>query len=347
MRVIAIAAAFFALATLITACTTETPADDLVMTQERVCAVLPLSGPVAIYGQEISRGMQLAADERQARLYLEDDGYEKKNTVTATTKLIDSGCKRIVLADVATGTAAAPVLAAEDVQGIILWDRTEYTDSERQLSSMGFKTEAAGERMADFAFARQARRIVILRDENEWSFTISDAFSERFRQRGGTVVQTMTLSPGDDFRSTIAKIEALDPDAAYFPFAINDPAAFVKRAREQELDMVLFSADGFTDDMIAAAGTAAEGVCKTDAQVMVSDRLEAVLTAYREKYGADSATPLYMLAGYDAVSVVLQRHSETEIDSILGDEISLGKDAPPRLEKIFCIENGKKVLMER
>ncbi len=257
----------------------------------KIGVIVPLIGPFAPLGTEFQRGVQLAFEEATSQglsvkvLYEDDIRITPSAVVAAGNKLInvdtvDVGITMII----EESKPVASMFEGAQTPLIVMWDANEHIkESGEYLYSTGFSTELAGQDVADLAFDQGLRRIAILRHLEPWAQVIAPAFTERFQNLGGTIVLDEDL-PMDtvDFRTTILKIpEADGVFFAMFPTYSNN---FVTQVRQFREELVLFTGDAFTMDMIEAAGPAAEGVFLANVH---AEQATILTEKYKERFGVD------------------------------------------------------------
>lgn len=314
----------------------ESSTREIIKENKNVCAIMPVSGPFAIIGEEMAKGLELAAVENNYDFKLEDDGYDFKKTVTATRKLIQEGCDEIIVTTIEEAKPILPIAEEAEVPVITLLDRTIEVKENDYLFSTGFGTEGSG---------REARRlvnkndkIIVIRDMHDWAIIISDAFGEVYENK-----IAYTLNEGEDFNTLITKIKQEEPDVIYFAIAINDAVDFVTKIKEQGIEAQLITGDGFTIDHVMAASDAANGICKTD------------LPAMTKELDVEMIVPEFVGLAYDGANAVIQAKEEakennidylealknTKVKSVFGDIIDMNPNAPDRVETLYCIEDGE------
>ena len=132
--------------------------------QIKVGAILPLSGDLAALGEEVKRGIELAAEDAKMEganvaVIYEDDRYTPAMDVSAANKLINvDKVDAAMTMFVEEAKPMAPVFNTSKTPLVALWDSNEFIKSNEYLFSNGFSTERAGEAMAEYAYDKLGMR---------------------------------------------------------------------------------------------------------------------------------------------------------------------------------------------
>ena len=339
----------------------------------KIGAILPLSGDFSAVGIEMQRGMEIALQERSNKdikvLYEDEQTFNDVLALNALNKLIAADKVSLVFNSVVANIKAlAPRLKETKTPGVVLWDSNELIGNLNEyVFSIGFSTEQAGARMADFAYSTLGlKNAAVVSAIDEWSEIISTAFSNRFTSLGGTIALYEKINlETRDVRTSITKIKKVNAQAIYFPLYLQSLSSLVKQARELDYRGHLLSADAFTNNDVQTLGRAAEGIYIT--QLWFTD--PSFLKKYKDKYG--EARDPYSLAfaglGYDAVNLtaeLINKIREKDIvvtpqtlrdtlasfqfDGITGKVTFLpSKRTADKIESILLVKNGEFIKLEK
>lgn len=323
----------------------------------KVGALLSLSGDYAPYGSEIAKGIELAAlhpstDACKLKFSFQDIGsFSAAGAASASQRAltidkVDLG----VVMGIDETDGIAPIFTKAKRPMLVLWDSVANMSKRGPLVfSNGFATDITGKIMADFANENlKARRIAIVTNNNSWSVTTTHSFEVEARRLGQDIIFNESVDVNiSDFRSIIAKIKLLNPDATYIPLAVPANAgAFVKQARELQLKGEILAVESYTGDALKVSGVdAAEGVYLT---WIYSDSVPEVLKLYKERYNSEPFDPATTAVGYDGVrklEEVCERKREKEVTLLQTMKDIFGPEQRViRSEKVFQIKGGKMVL---
>lgn len=325
-----------AMALLFCACTIT---GNVVQEETKICTILPMSGDYALFGQEFSRGMELG----EVQLIIEDDSFEFRKTVIAAQQLISvRNCPGIIVPFVESAAPITNLAQQQEKPLLVMLDDSKTVDKQAFVHSVGYSIEKGAYKLVDFARNDNYTTAVVVYDQIDFSYIAAHAFKERFNERGGEIVGDFALIENDDFRSITAKIKDINPDVIYFGILLSSQSDFVKRVREQGITSKMLTLNAFQDDVIDAAGDAADGVCKSDLPPVPSED-EWLLDNYREEFGEEPVMPSFVVQGYHTAktyqNALLQVSNEKTLDEALKQMTQ--KD---QVESIYCIVEGETVL---
>lgn len=316
----------------------------------KIGAILPLTGDVAILGEEVKKGMEIAEEEAKNEginiriIYEDDQSLSPVAAVNAANKLIQQDKIKVGLTMlVEESRPIAPIFNRAKVPLIVLWDSNRFIkEAGEYIFSNGFSTEKAGEIMGKFAyFNLKLRKVAIVKHVDPWAEIISESFENAFREAGGTVVYKETFQPTEtDYRTSIAKIKKMKVDGIYFALIPPNSALFLKQVRELNLPVTLLTGDALIQDVIDAAGEAAEGVYFTN--IFTEPKKASMLTEkYEKKYGKSPIDVTLVSFGYDGIMLVIKairmgKPLKEALITILGEDRSAD-----RVEKIYRVVKGR------
>jgi branched-chain amino acid transport system substrate-binding protein len=260
-----------------------------------------------------------------------------------------------------TVSAFASILKNLGVPCLVLWDSNRSLQKfGSHIIGFGFESELAGEDMADSSRLKLNHKSVgIISFHDEWSDLITAAFEARFKQLGGRIALHEQVN-GDtaDFRTIMARLKSLKPDAVYLPLYGISLQSAIKQARAVHFEGEILSADSFVDNDIAATHGASEGMYLT--QTWFRD--DEFARKYETRFGPDQITGTnlgYVALAYDAIMLIdalaAKIHesgaavtSETIIKQIpnfsftgvLGTTVFSSHNSLERREKILRVKDG-------
>lgn len=341
-------------------------ADDEGVETIKIGSILPLSGDFALLGEEIRRGAEIAVEEAHAAgldvVYIsEDDRLEPTGAANTANKLVRVDKVDAVFTGVVQeAKPITPIFSENKIPLLVTWDSNEFLKQAGEyIFSIGFSTEAAGKRMATYAYKELGLRdIAIINHIDEWSELISDSFSEVFRLLGGKIVmREKTQITEKDYRTNLTKVKQLNPDGIYFPMLPLAKGPFLIQTKQLGLKSALLTGDGLLQDEIDFAGVAAEGVYLTN---IFSENSDELGKKYKAKYNADPADIVFVSFGYDGVNTILQGYKiASEQNLTLRDALAKvnfqgtgsvinmnGANYSEREEKVYKVSDGKPIPVE-
>lgn len=275
-------------------------------------AVLNLTGPTAGQGADFRAGLELAAQQWNAKggiggsrieIVFEDHAAQPAKAVTAAQKLIQvDGVK--VLANVYSSPVLAVVPIAQKEK--VLQVSAGATSPRLINVSPYFMTSVANAALeveVMLAFARKklgASKIAILYGIDDFGSGVRDVAKAVWTKMGGTVVADEGIDPGKaDLAAVAAKLAAAQPDAIYVALAGVAIGTSVKQIREAGFTKPLLGQQGFeAPELFSVAGSAAENSFWTSAATTVAkDKEDAFVAAYKAAFNREPT--IYARTHYD------------------------------------------------
>ncbi len=313
----------------------------------KIGAILPLTGSYAIIGEELKKGIDLAADEARKDNIKFDLIYEDTQTsfgatlVSAARKLLNVDKINVgITFSVEEAKSIAPLFAEKKVPLVVGWDSNGFISSAGDyIFSNGFSTEKAGEDMADFAFKKlNLRRVALVGHIDAWAEIISASFEKRFLELGGQITFNEKLAlDTNDYRSIITKLKEINFDGVYFPMVPPSNARFIIQSRQFGISAPMMTGDPLIQDVIDEAGQAAEGIYFTSAFTMKDD---PVYEIYSQKFGVPPTGMALASRGYDSFRKIIEA-SRKSTDIQKGLLETIGSDRViNQEEKLYQVKNG-------
>jgi branched-chain amino acid transport system substrate-binding protein len=228
-----------------------------------------LTGGIANFGKQTVNGIQMAFKEinaaggvngKQLKLILADNKSEPAEATNAVTKLITQDKVVAVLGPVASSNVLATLQVAQDSKIPVL----TATGTNEKITVDGGKVRPfafrgcfidpfQGKVMANFASNTvKAKTAVIYVDQSsDYSKGLKQSFEETFVKNGGKVLSTEAfLQKDQDFKATLTKIKALNPEVIFIPAYYEEVGKIVKQARELGINIPLLGTDGWDDPKV-------------------------------------------------------------------------------------------------
>lgn len=284
----------------------------------RLGGAFGLSGNCAEWGEGERKAAQMAVDEinagggingKKINFIIEDTQCENKTTVNAVIKLIHvDGVQALIgptWGDAYQGASA--VLNSSRVVGIAPDTAMEALELEHQPIDYIFSTYAPQRKeviaLQEYAAGSSLKKIAMVWDQDSYSTMMMRLFKEAAPQRGIIIADEHEMPTGNqDFRTIIAKIKSINPNAIFISFlAPHTKASFLKQVKELGFTGTILSAADIQDESVLKSfGGLMDGVIYTYPIATVSQK--AFADAYRVKYKADPQGPAAVNA-YDAVVI--------------------------------------------
>ena len=151
-----------------------------------------------------------------------------------------------------------------------------------------------------------------------------------------------------DYRTVIAEALRNGADSFYIPFLPGSIAPFLTQARELGFTGLIMTGDSLSEDEVALAGIAAEGLLVSNIYTGASTDLE---TLYIERYGVEPQDLPFVAFGYDGIQVLLEALEDRETtlaDSLRNVELTgvaglinlKGRQSAEKNERIYEVVDG-------
>jgi branched-chain amino acid transport system substrate-binding protein len=279
----------------------------------------PLTGEGATYGRSTRRGVELAVDEINAqkrlpktlRVIFEDDKMSPKDGVSAFQKLVSVDRVPLVIGPFGSSIVLASAPIANESKTVII-TASATADKIADAGDFVFRivppNSKQGADLAQFCIAKlHSKRAAILYQTNDYGMTLRDAFDKTFRELGGTVVGAEGYPLGStDYRAALTKLKPLKPDVIFYPLHQAEAALMLRQAKELGFSCDTVSADGaYTEDLIKAAGSAAEGSYFSTmalAYGAADDAISRFQNAFKAKFNQDP--DVYSAYYYEVTNLV-------------------------------------------
>jgi len=288
----------------------------------RIGVILPLTGGAAALGKSSLNGIQLAVaaynsargpNDRPVDLVIEDDSASPAAAVSAFQKLVSLNEVKLILGPLTSGGALALAPLAERNQVVILSPGAS-TPALTNAGDYVFRdelSEAFGARaQAELGYNRlHYRTVAMLYVNNEYGVGTAQIFSTRFKELGGRIVVDEAFLPGtSDFRTALAKIKAMNPDAMFVVFQ-DTIVNIVKQRAELGVQAPIYTTPVFEDaGNLKDLGPLAEhiiytyyGSFGTDADTEISKQFVA---SYQQRF--HEPPTYYAATSYDAARILIE-----------------------------------------
>ncbi len=249
----------------------------LLAKEVKIGVVLPLTGPIAAFGQTSKGGLDIAYAQNHklkngddVKLIILDDRGDKVEAATAVKRLIDKNHVTAILGEVASSNSMAMAPVAENAKTPMI---THASTNPRVTKGKTFVTRACfidpfqGAVAANYALSKGYKTAVIVTDtKQDYSVGLSKAFRKAYTKGGGKVLKTVYINSGDkDFNAQVSTIKSLHPDIIDFTGYYPEGALLARQARAMGVKAPFIGGDGSGfPELIKIGGKAVEGFMYTD-----------------------------------------------------------------------------------
>ncbi len=289
---------------------TSPPNSNLGDQKLRVGAILTLTGPGAFFGEEVRNGMELANQDQEVHLSIEDSATNPTQGVSAFTKLVDTNhADLIVVALSVIGSAVRPEAIRRHVPLIhtLISQNDVQIENLYSLRYYNTGTQDAGIGAQIALKKLHAKTAALLHISDEYGLSHRDGFKAPFEEGGGRIVVEEKFRGTDaDFRTQLAKIKAANPDVVYLIALDKSMAAILKQARELGIKSQFITNWVLANPGVQqTVGANDEGVYLTSPSFYLEKPdayAQSFIGSYTKKYG--KAPSAYSAIGYDIVHLL-------------------------------------------
>ena len=290
----------------------------------KIGVVLPLTGPIAAFGQTSKGGLDIAYAQNHklkngdtVKLIILDDRGDKVEAATATKRLIDKNHVTAILGEVASSNSMAMAPIAEKAKTPMITHAStnpRVTKGKKYVTRACFIDPFQGAIQANYAYDHGYKTAVIVTDaKQDYSVGVSKAFKKAYLKRGGKIVGRVLINSGDkDFNAQVSTIKAKKPSIVAFTGYYPEGALMVRQARAMGVKAPFIGGDGVGfPELIKIGGKAAEGFMYSDhfdEAAVTSPVAKAYVKAFHKKYNkpADSMGAL-AADGYNMIIAAMNK----------------------------------------
>ncbi|EFM37690.1 receptor family ligand-binding protein [Campylobacter coli JV20] len=283
--------------------------------------VLPLTGPVAAYGQDVFNGIELANklnakldNGDEVKLIVIDTKGDKLETTSAVNRLIAQDKVIGIIGEATTPNTIQAISIVEDkkiplIAPVASGDK--LLEGKKYASRVCFSDSFQGDKFASYVTKELNLKntVVIIDQSNVYSLGLAKAFEKSLKENGGKVIKKLAISSGDkDFRAVVSQLKSLNPDFVYMPIYHPEAALIARQAKQIGFDKLLAAGDGVNNQTFIDLGsTAVNGVVFTDSfdsSNPSTARGKTFINEY-EKIKGNANLPAFSAMGADAYYVML------------------------------------------
>lgn len=293
----------------------------------KIGAVMPMSGPLAAYGQVTNLGVNLANELQPTlkngdtiKIVLVDNKGDKVETATATTRLISSD-NVVAILGALTSTNTAQVIAIADKKKVPVIASVATNDkltARRTFANrVCFTDSFQGEVVANFAKQQDYKTAVVVVDQAQvYSLGLAKAFEKAFKANGGKIVKKIKVTSGDkDFKAVVSQIKEMDPDFLFLPLYHPEASMIARQSKQLGLVKPMFSGDGVANQtFIDLGGESVEGYMFTDFfdSLNPPSKKSADFVAFHEKKTGNKEMNSFTALGADTYNVLINAMNNCE-----------------------------------
>ena len=266
-----------------------------------------LTGPAAALGTGIRKGSMVYFDKvnkaggvngRKIRVVSYDDGYEPKNTVAQTGKLVNDDKVFALFGYVGTPTSSAimPILASANIP---FWG--PFTGAELLRNPVNkniFNVRASyfdeAEAQVDYLERRGVKKIAIFYQNDAYGLAVKGGLIKAMRKRNLDVAGEGTYERNtEDVDAAVAALRKANPEAVSMVGTYKAMAAFIRKAKDAGFNPVFLNVSFVgTAALAKELGAAGNGVFVTQVMPSPADAKLPIVAQYAADMKAAGNTEL-------------------------------------------------------
>ncbi|TKX33165.1 ABC transporter substrate-binding protein [Campylobacter aviculae] len=282
--------------------------------------ILPLTGSVAAYGQDVFNGIELANKLNSkldngdiVKLVVIDTKGDKLEVASSINRLITQDKVLGIIGETTTPNTIQAISIIENkkiplVAPVASGDK--LLDGKKYASRVCFNDSFQGDKFASYVTKELNLKnaVVIIDQSNVYSLGLAKAFEKSLKANGGKVLKKLVINSGDkDFRAVVSQLKSLNPDFVYMPIYHPEAALIARQAKQLGFDKLLTAGDGVNNKTFIELGSSAvNGVIFTDSfdsSNPSTNRGKKFIAEYEKKEG-DKNLPAFSAMGADAYFVM-------------------------------------------
>lgn len=326
LKALSLAGVFLMLAVIVTGCGSGAGSKVTQSNEIKIGGNFEMTGGIANFGTQTSNGIKLAFKEanaaggvlgKQLTFIVADNKSEPAEAANAITKLITQDKVVAVLGPVSSSNVLATLQIAQDNKIPVLTataTNPKVTVDNGKVRPYVFRAcfidPFQGKVMADFATktVKAKTAAIYVDNSSDYSKGLADVFEASFTQAGGQIVaKEGFLQKDTDFKATLTKLKASNPDVIFIPAYYEEVGKIVKQARELGITAPLLGTDGWDDSKlvdIAGAAPLNNGYFSNHYSSQDKDpNIVKFVEAYKKEYGQEPSALAAL--GYDAGLMII------------------------------------------
>lgn len=292
---------------------------------------LPMTGGVASVGQSANSAIKMAIDQANANggllgkkieFVLADNKSEPSEAMNAMQKLIGQDKVVGVIGPIISSSAIASGELSNKSKIVTIspmaTNPSVTVDKNGQTKPYMFRAcfidPFQGTVMAKFVRNNlKAKNVAIMIDNSsDYSKGLAKYFKQGFELTGGKVIAEESFFQKDtDFKATLTKIKAQNPDMIYIPAYYQEVGLIIKQARELGLTVPIAGGDGWDSNKLpeiagkdALNHTYFSSLYSADDVSADSKANKVFVDEYKKLYG--QKPDVFAALGYDSVNLLIK-----------------------------------------
>ena len=295
----------------------------------KIGGIGPVTGDVAIYGQAVKDGAQLAVDEinaaggingYQVEFQFQDDEADSEKAVNAYNTLKDWGMQALLGTVTSTPCVAVGEVAQADNMFLLTpsgtaVDCVKYDNAFRVCFSDPMQGLESAKYIGENGLAK---KVAVIYDSSDvYSTGIYEAFVKESKNQDFEVVsvEQFTSESKKDFSVQIQKAKDAGAELVFLPFYYTEATLVLKQAADMNYKPIFFGCDGMDGilDVDGFDGALAEGLMFLSPFTPTSEdpAIQEFVSAFKDAYGS---TPNQFAAdAYDGIYAIKAAMEKSDV----------------------------------
>ncbi|MEY2641137.1 MAG: hypothetical protein RL150_530 [Candidatus Parcubacteria bacterium] len=275
-------------------------------TTQTIAAVLPLSGPAALWGENVKNGMELALKNHPELSVVYADSEGKPAEGVSAFRSVQEKNPIITLSILSSVTVPLSKIAAEESIPLFA-TLTAANDVANEFTIRHYSnaSDFAGPAFFDETSpVQQAETIALLYRNDELGKSVAEKVAAFAVEKGKKLILQETFTPGEtDFGTAMTKVKASTADVLLFvPVAPSEATGIVKASQEVQLNVPLVETCNVFADMEVRKQVAGTSFHSNVYPFSLPGNAMEFKKQYADVYGKE---PNFAAAyGYDAVTMI-------------------------------------------
>jgi branched-chain amino acid transport system substrate-binding protein len=307
----------------------------------KIGANLELSGGTASFGSSIAKGLDLALEEinkegingKKLEVIKVDNKSDAAEATSGAIKLVSQDKVVAILGSATSTNTLAQTQIAQDNKVILLTPtgtnpKITVQDDGKTAKDYVFRAcfidPFQGTVAANFASTtlKVKNAAVFIDSSSDYAKGLADAFKESFGKNGGKIVaEEAYVAKDTDFRATLTRIKAKNPEFIFVPGYYEEVGLIVKQAREMGIKAPIMGGDGWdSPKLVEIAGKDALNNTFITNHYSPEDKSPKVQDFVKAFQAKNNAKPdAFAALGYDAayfLADAIKRAGSAEPDKI-------------------------------
>lgn len=287
----------------------------------KIGSTLDLTGPNAVYGEQVKQGLDLAIDEinnsggvggKKIEIKYLDSKSDAKTAVTNAQQLISVNGSKILIGEISSNATQAMIPVVEQNNAFLFAPASSspiLSGISKNFARNWPSDDAEAASAAEFSKNKfLANTAAIIYVNSDYGTGLKNKFTKTFEDEGGKIVAAETYSVGaTDFKTVLLKVKSNNPECIYLAGNPKEMGACIKQLRENNLAAKIISNTGFLQsDCLSLAGAAANGVVVPTPEYSPNDSTKTKVFDFYKKFKAKyNAEPTMVNANaYDAIYLI-------------------------------------------